>query len=74
MLNKLIGISIVSFMCAFSLTKLSAQVKEDQNKVVIIEKEVDDQGQITETKKVLVGEKAAQYLKDKEIDSKAANS
>ena len=69
MLNKLIGISIVSFMCAFSLTKLSAQVKEDQNKVVIIEKEVDDQGQVKETKKVLVGDEAVQYLKSKEDNS-----
>lgn len=74
MLNKLLGIAIVAFMCAVSITELSAQVKEEQKKIVIVEKVVDNNGQVVETKKVLEGEAAEQYMKEKNMEVEKSSS
>lgn len=55
-------LAIVSFTCAFSITELSAQKQVELNKIVIIEKEVDENGNITEVKKVLEGAEAKAYM------------
>jgi len=69
MLNKLIGIAIVSFVCAISITELSAQSKKEQKKIVIVEKTIDDNGNVTETKKVLEGDAADKYLEDNKAEA-----
>jgi len=66
MLNKLLILAIVSFICAFSVTQLSAQNKTEEHKIVIVEKEIDGNGKVTETKKVLIGEEAKEYMKKME--------
>lgn len=55
-------LAIISFVCAFSVTQLSAQKQKEEHKIVIIEKEIDDTGKITETKKILEGEEAKAYM------------
>lgn len=59
-------LAVVSFICAFSVTQLSAQNKTEEQKIVIVEKEIDGNGKVTETKKVLVGEEARAYMKKME--------
>lgn len=70
MLHNLIGLSIISFICALSVTELSAQIKNQEktektiSKVVIVEKIIGDDGTETSTKKVLEGKEAEDYFKN----------
>ena len=62
MLKHLLSISVIAFVCAFSLTELSAQIKSAEHKVVVVEKVVDDNGNVTERKVVKTGEEAKAYI------------
>lgn len=71
MINKLISIAILAFICAVSITEISAQTKEKEHKVVIIEKEVDENGNVTEKKVVKTGAEAEAYLSEMELMKEA---
>ena len=64
MINKLISLALFAFIAAISMTQLSAQAELKMNKIVIIEKEMDDDGKVVEKKVTLEGEEAEQYLKE----------
>ena len=66
MLGKLLNIGLMAFICACSITMAFGQEETEKTKVVIIEKEVDDNGNVKEVKKVLQGKEAEEYLKDNE--------
>ena len=66
MLNKLVSIAILAFFCALSINEISAQEKAKEQKVVIIEKEVNADGKVTEKKVVKTGAEAEAYLKQME--------
>lgn len=62
MLNHLLTIAILAFLCAFSLSTVTAQEKTEEHKIVIIEKEVDENGKVTEKKVVKEGAEAKAYM------------
>ena len=62
MINKIISLAIFAFIGAVSMTELSAQVEVKKTKIVIVEKDVDDNGKVIEKKVVLEGEDAEKYL------------
>ncbi len=62
MLNHFLSIAILAFLCAFSLSTLTAQEKTEEHKIVIIEKEVDENGKVTEKKVVKEGAEAKAYM------------
>ena len=64
MINKLISLAIFAFIGALSMTELSAQTELTKTKIVILEKEMDDNGKLVEKKVVLEGEEAEKYLKE----------
>lgn len=66
MINKLISIAILAFVCAISVSEISAQEKAKEQKVVIIEKEVDENGKVTEKKVVKTGAEAEAYIEEME--------
>lgn len=57
-------------LCGITTTNLTAQAEEKKTKVVIIEKEVGNDGNMTEKKIILEGEKAKAYLEENEEVSK----
>ena len=64
MINKIISLAIFAFIGAVSMTELSAQVEVKKTKIVIVEKDVDDNGKVIEKKVVLEGEDAEKYLRE----------
>ncbi len=64
MINKLISLALFAFLGAVSLTQVSAQAKIASTKIVILEKEIDDNGQVVEKKVVLEGEDAERYIRE----------
>jgi len=62
MLNHLLTIAILVFLSAFSLSTLTAQQKSEEHKIIIIEKEIDDDGNVTEKKVVKEGAEAKAYM------------
>jgi len=70
MINHLLSIAILAFISAVSLSTLSAQVKSESNKVVIIEKEVDENGKVTERRIVKEGAEAEAYMEQMKAEHK----
>jgi PDZ domain-containing secreted protein len=69
MINKLFSLALLAFLGALSLTQVSAQAKIANTKIVILEKEIDDNGQVVEKKVVLEGEEAERYIREhQEVD------
>lgn len=66
MFKNLISICILAFMCAFSVNELFGQQEETSHKIVIIEKTVDENGDIVEKKVVKEGKEAEAYIKEME--------
>ena len=66
MIKQLAIIAVLAFICAASLSELSAQKKVEEHKIIIIEKEVDNDGNVVEKKIVKEGEQAKAYLKELE--------
>ena len=66
MIKQLAIIAVLAFICAASLSELSAQKKVEEHKIIIIEKEVDNDGNVVEKKIVKEGEEAKAYLKELE--------
>lgn len=64
MINKLISLALFAFLGAISLTQVSAQVKVANTKIVILEKEIGDNGEVVDKKVVLEGEEAEKYLRE----------
>jgi len=70
MLNHLLTIAILAFLSAFGLSNLTAQDKVEEHKIIIIEKEVDENGKVTEKKIVKEGAEAKAYMEKMEIEGK----
>ena len=66
MIRQLLSIAALAFICAFSISELSAQKKVEEQKIIIIEKEIDNDGNVVEKKIVKEGEEAKAYLKELE--------
>lgn len=74
MIKHLLSITILAFICAFSISELSAQKKTEERKVVIVEKEVDDNGVVTEKKVVKTGAEADEYIKKMQLEEGSENT
>jgi len=68
MVKNYISITLLAFICAFSITQLSAQEKQEKYKVVVVEMEVDENGNKIEKKVVKEGEEAKAYIKEMKGD------
>jgi len=67
MTNNLIAVVLFAFMCAFSVSELSAQIKEEKHKVIIVEKEIAPDGTVTEKRIVKEGDEAKAYMAQEEV-------
>lgn len=69
MIKNLLGLSIIAFICAFSVTELSAQMKTNEkskSRVVIEKKIIEENGKIVSSRKVLEGKEAEEYIRNQE--------
>ncbi len=66
MIRQLLFIAALAFICAVSISELSAQKKVEEHKIIIIEKEIDDDGNVVEKKIIKEGADAKAYLKEME--------
>jgi len=66
MINKFISLGLIAFVSLFYVNHSSAQT-EEKIKVVVIEKTVDENGKIKETKVIKEGEEAKAYMEKMNI-------
>lgn len=69
MIKHLISTVILALFCALSLSTLAAQEKTEHHKIVIIEKEIGENGEIIEKKIVKEGAEAKAYMEKMEIEN-----
>ena len=65
-MKNYISITLLAFICAFSISQLSAQDQKQETKVVVIEKVKNSDGKVVEKKTIKPGEEAEKYLKEME--------
>jgi len=63
MIKNYLTITLLAFISAFGINELSAQQKEVQKKVIVIEKTVDTDGKVVSKKVVKEGKEADAYIK-----------
>ncbi len=68
MIRNLLTCAILAFFSALSLSTLSAQQETEQHKIVIIEKEIDENGKVIEKKIIKEGAEAEAYMKKINLD------
>ena len=68
MIKNYVSILILSFICAVSINTLDAQDKKVTTKVIVIEKSVDKDGNVTEKKVIKEGEDADAIIEEMDID------
>lgn len=62
MFKNYLSVITLAFICAFSLNEISAQNKEVTKKVIVIEKTVDNDGNVTSKKVIKEGAEAEAYI------------
>ena len=62
MIKNYISVALLAFICAMSISRLSAQERTEKYKVVVVEKSVDENGNTVEKKVVKEGEEAKKYI------------
>lgn len=67
MYKNYLSIILLSFFCAFSINVLVAQEKKEEYKVVVIEKTIDEEGNVIEHKEVKTGEDAKAYIESQKL-------
>ena len=66
MIKHYITVCLLALFCAFSISQLSAQEKKEIQKVVVIEKTIDEDGNVVEKKIVKEGKDAKAFLESNE--------
>lgn len=64
MFRNILSIAILAFLSAFSINEVFGQERQEKHRVVVIEKSMDENGQVVEKKVVKEGEEAKAYLED----------
>lgn len=62
MFKNYISVIILAAISAFSINELSAQEKKEVQKVIVVEKSVDENGHVTEKKVIKEGKEAEDYI------------
>jgi C-terminal processing protease CtpA/Prc len=70
-MKNYITVCLLAFFCAVSISSLSAQDKKVSKKVVVVEKTVDADGNVSKTRTVKEGEEAEAYIKEMDSESDA---
>ena len=62
--TTIVSLSLLTFL---SFSTVSAQIEKEEIKVIVIEKTVDQNGNVNENKNIITGEEAKKYIKEMEI-------
>lgn len=66
-MHNIISVLLIAAMSTFCISTLSSQAVKETVKVVVIEKSIDENGNVTESKVIKEGDEAKKYLKENEI-------
>lgn len=61
-MKNVLTVLVLAFICAFSINTLTAQNVKEEHKVIVVEKVIDENGDVTEKKIVKEGEEAKKYM------------